>query len=1071
MNTKLACSDFSTMRGSLRVRHSLAFALLAIFLSTLPVMAATVTFQDGDGNGYAGTEDTFLQGDPLNSGTDNGAAPAIGWDDDDPNGTGEDVYALIKFTGIFETSPGTPPDRIPPGEEITNATLYLTIFDVGDPGEVRNALVSWLESDTFDSYCIGTCDENVEYGPLVATAPAGTATEIAINVTSSVQLWSDGTPNDGWFIRPTDGGNGGVDARSSEFGTQAARPRLEVTYGEGPPVVGNLIREPYLSLATDTSQTICWRSDVTSDSRVQYGLVQGTLNLGPAVDAAIVTDHCVDVTGLTPNTQYWYNVGSTTAVQGGGTVDHYFWTHPVPGTDTPFTFWAVGDGGNGTPDQITVMNAMLAEAGVGGPDVAVYLGDIAYNSGTDAEFTNNYFGPYNPVLRNTVVWPTLGNHEGASTTSGECSPLPCTAPSTGPYYDSFVLPAGGEAGGVASGTEGYYSFDYGNVHFISLNSHNVSRSPTGPMATWLEADLASTTRQWIVAFWHHPPYSKGTHNSDTEGQLVDMRENLLPILETGGVDLVLSGHSHTYERSYLIDGTYTTPTPNFATLEANGNIIDDGNGQLTGDGAYLKSPGPNANEGAVYVVAGHGGQPVGGAINHPVMVFAENVKGSCLIDVDANSLTLRNVRISGVVSDNFTIQKGDLPPRVSATAPAKEAVLSGLTSVTVTFTTGVTGVDAADLTVNGSPATSVTPTGTDVYEFTGFTAPGDGPVAVVLAAGGIADELDALLLFAGDSWSYTIDTSPPAISSETPPRGSSIGILPSVTVNFTKPVFNVSAADLLVNGSPATTLSGIDGTSGPYIFSGFAEPAQGLVTAQLLQDNIQDDQAILFAGDTWNYVLETRLVINEFLASNNTTNADETGGFDDWLEIYNPGSSAIDMSGMYLTNELDDPTRYQIPAGVTIGPGEYRLFWCDGDSAAGPFHTNFNLDKDALTNEDIGLFDTEANGFAIIDGLTYTLQVSDISSGRYPDATNGIVTMPPTPEAANTITCSIPADCSDLTGTCSVGDCVGNVCVAQPDNEGGACDDGVSCTSGETCGGGTCSGGASDCDPGEVCNA
>ena len=76
------------------------------------------------------------------------------------------------------------------------------------------------------------------------------------------------------------------------------------------------------------------------------------------------------------------------------------------------------------------------------------------------------------------------------------------------------------------------------------------------MMTWLAADLADTTANWIVAFFHHPPYTKGSHDSDTDVELVEMRENALPILEQGGVDLVLTGHSHSYERSFLIDGHY-----------------------------------------------------------------------------------------------------------------------------------------------------------------------------------------------------------------------------------------------------------------------------------------------------------------------------------------------------------------------------------------------------------------------------------------------------------------------------------------------------------------------------------
>ena len=74
------------------------------------------------------------------------------------------------------------------------------------------------------------------------------------------------------------------------------------------------------------------------------------------------------------------------------------------------------------------------------------------------------------------------------------------------------------------------------------------------MMTWLEADLQNNDKLWVIAFWHHPPYSKGSHDSDTEGKLIDMREIVLPLVEQYGADLVLSGHSHSYERSYLIDG-------------------------------------------------------------------------------------------------------------------------------------------------------------------------------------------------------------------------------------------------------------------------------------------------------------------------------------------------------------------------------------------------------------------------------------------------------------------------------------------------------------------------------------
>jgi hypothetical protein len=138
-----------------------------------------------------------------------------------------------------------------------------------------------------------------------------------------------------------------------------------------------------------------------------------------------------------------------------------------------------------------------------------------------------------------------------------------------------------------------------------------------------------------------------------------MRENALPILEDAGVDLVLAGHSHSYERSYLIDGTYDTPTPDFATLSAAGHILDAGDGQASGSGAYGKPTlGPAPHEGAVYVVAGSSGKVSPASLNHPVMVFSAAVLGSMVLDFQGNILDARFLDNTGTILDQFTIVKG-----------------------------------------------------------------------------------------------------------------------------------------------------------------------------------------------------------------------------------------------------------------------------------------------------------------------------------------------------------------------------------------------------------------------------
>jgi hypothetical protein len=127
------------------------------------------------------------------------------------------------------------------------------------------------------------------------------------------------------------------------------------------------------------------------------------------------------------------------------------------------------------------------------------------------------------------------------------------------------------------------------------------------------------------------------------------------------------------------------------------------------------------------------------------------------------------------------------------------------------------------------------------------------------------------------------------------------------------------------------------------------------------------------------------LVINEFMASNSSDINDLQGDHDDWFEIYNTGSITVDIGGMYLTDDLNDPTMWRIPddspGDTTIGPYGYLIIWADKDMPDGPLHVDFKLDGDG---DEIGLFDTDGN--TLVDSIVFGDQVSDISYGRYPDA-------------------------------------------------------------------------------------
>lgn len=131
------------------------------------------------------------------------------------------------------------------------------------------------------------------------------------------------------------------------------------------------------------------------------------------------------------------------------------------------------------------------------------------------------------------------------------------------------------------------------------------------------------------------------------------------------------------------------------------------------------------------------------------------------------------------------------------------------------------------------------------------------------------------------------------------------------------------------------------------------------------------------------------LVINEFMASNNDTIADPQGQFDDWIEIWNSGLKPIDVGGMFLTDNLSNPTKWRIPINMrsitTIPAGGYLLIWADQDTSDSGLHTNFKLDADG---EQIGLFDKD--GVTPIDSIDFPEQTQDISYGRDPESNGEI---------------------------------------------------------------------------------
>ncbi len=236
---------------------------------------------------------------------------------------------------------------------------------------------------------------------------------------------------------------------------------------------------------------------------------------------------------------------------------------------------------------------------------------------------------------------------------------------------------------------------------------------------------------------------------------------------------------------------------------------------------------------------------------------------------------------------------------------------------------------------------------------------------------------------------FGADSTPPAISTRIPAAGASIVQLRDVEVLFDEDVQGVDAADLLINGVPATGLSA--GSPGQYRFT-FPQPPVGPVQVQFAAGHGITDLAAApnaFAGASWSYTLDPaqalyQVRINEFMADNETGIRDQDGTFQDWIELYNGSPIAVELGGCYLTDRKDLLTRWRFPAFM-LPPNTYLIVWASNKSRTNvaQLHTNFRLDPDP-PGEYLALID--ATGTNVISAFdpTYPAQRPDTSYGRDP---------------------------------------------------------------------------------------
>lgn len=418
----------------------------------------------------------------------------------------------------------------------------------------------------------------------------------------------------------------------------------------------SILRGPYLQQTGPTSTYISWKTSTLSNSKVVYGLSKSTINQVVYINN-LDTNHCNYLLNLQPNTKYYYLVNVLNSLMSSDT--NYFYTAPPIGSGQKTRFVALGDCGTGYQQQLNVKSAIMNYKKNNYINGILLLGDNAYNSGLETEYQTGFFNPYqtNFIFGNTCIYPAPGNHDYAnSNTLAQTHNVP--------YYNIFnKTPQNGELGGLASNHKEFYSYNYGNIHFISLDSYGIEQGTyhmwdsLGPQYQWLEQDLQQNHSMWKVVYFHHPPFTMASHTSDGEGDLVLIRQNISRLLEKYNVDLVLNGHSHAYERSWLQKGHYGLE----ATFDKLQHAIDSSSAKY--DGSINSCPYKKDtadNKGTVYVVAGASGRlgAVQATYPHDSKYFSDVGKsGALVLEVEGNRLDAFYIEEDSLVHDKFTIFK------------------------------------------------------------------------------------------------------------------------------------------------------------------------------------------------------------------------------------------------------------------------------------------------------------------------------------------------------------------------------------------------------------------------------
>ncbi|WP_373516087.1 metallophosphoesterase [Persicitalea sp.] len=416
-------------------------------------------------------------------------------------------------------------------------------------------------------------------------------------------------------------------------------------------------------------------------------------------------DHSITIDNLQPDREYKYTIGlgndpsnsSSPLTILEASEDHVFRTPPLPGgksvqgENRKTKMWVLGDFGayksdtsNTLQDKVIAsMQQFMTTNSTGPMDLWLWLGDNAYEQGTKEQYQDHIFhkgkARYDWMFRRTPFFATPGNHDYYDGAVDVPDRDTRTRVQRDVHYYSVVDNfTNAEAGGEPSGTEAYYSFNYSNIHFISLDTYGFEKlgdkpkdilAPNSNQYKWLERDLKKAKEDsrinWVIVFMHHPPYTGGTHSSDQSEDNIYIKGNLIPLLDQYKVDLVLAGHSHDYQRTRLMrghTGNSSTFNSTLHTPSTGSNARSSGSYDSTPNSCfYYKTSAASTNEGIVYAVTGLGGKPIefefDPNITDKLMVSKSKVGGSMYLEVENKKLVAKYISVDNQILDQFTIFK------------------------------------------------------------------------------------------------------------------------------------------------------------------------------------------------------------------------------------------------------------------------------------------------------------------------------------------------------------------------------------------------------------------------------